>query len=430
MKIKHILIITFSSVFAFVAILTGYRMMVDMQQKKACYEVDLFSLIPPEPKALIYVHNVRTFFANQLIKEATSLIWDETLNSLLINDALLSLHSEGEILYIKTGREDIGQLLAPVKSCFETQKINEKGVDIHIITLTDNRFFCYVYHQGVWIGSLQKRLIVSAIKQLSAKKSLKQDTLFASALKGLGQKVTANIIINTDSIGYFQNPLTPDTPIHPIKKWIGCDLSDAGENVWFSGFIDDENFIDKKDEKPTLNLELIPTNSYLVYQPYGDSCFYISFHATDTVKNGGTVKLISTELPGFKFDKNKENIFCNYVVLADSSETVEAFIASLKQDSLNNVRYSGFSAGLNEGVGCRFDIDLEQVLSEPEQNTLFLPTWIREQKELLSSYNLYYYTTIDESKCLFNLILCPKEGYSLNEKNLATPLLRGRRGGT
>ena len=384
-------------------------MMLDMQRKKERYEADLFTLLPAEPKALIYFHDVRTFFANPLMKKAGAAVWDRVLDGLIVNEALLSLYSEGEILYIKTDRKRMDELIAPLKSDFEAYTIKENGTDVHIITLTDNRFFCYFYHRGVWIGSLRKQLISRAVSSISVGGLLTKEPLFALALKGLGQKVTANIVINTDSIGFFKDPANPNEYIHPVKKWVGCDLSEADNKIWISGLIG-ESFIDEKDEDSVLSSDLVPTNSYLIYRPYRGDRFDVWFHETDAVETGGRVTLEPVELYGAEVDRATGDVYRDYRVSADSSATVNAFVASLKQDSLTNTQYQGLLSGFNETSGCGFEADMARLFACSERgNALFLPEWMWEKRELFSPFYISYYAYIEESKSLFSLVFSPKE---------------------
>jgi len=405
MKIKNILIALFSVLLIAGVVWSGYGMMRDMQQKKTRYEADLFSLVLPEAKALVYFHNTQDFFTHPFVKKTSATVWDDLLNRLIVNEALLSLHPEGAVLYVKASPEEMERLLAPVKSDFETHTINENGTEIAVVTLTDDRFFCYFYHQGVWIGSFRKRLIDRVTTHLTAGASLRGDTLFVYALNGLGQKVAANIVINTDSIGYFRDPSSPESFIHPVKKWLGCDLSIVGGKVWLSG-VTGVDFADGDDKDSTLDASLIPANCYLLCRPYGAAAYHLWFCAGDSVEIGGRVALTATELLEPDAKKLPGLTYRDYFVSADSGAVVNAFIASLKHDSINNVRNQGFLAGLSETALCGFEVDMETLLSVSEPD--FLPSWIGE-REVLLSYNLCYYTYVEENKRLFNLILTPKE---------------------
>ena len=403
MKIKNILIVLFSVLLIVGVAWGGYGMMLDMQQKKTRYEADLFSLVPTEAKALLYFHNTQAFFADPFVKKVSAAVWDDLLNRLIVDEALLSLHPEGAVLYVKASPEEMERLLAPAKSDFETHTVNENGTKIAVITLTDNRFFCYFYHQGVWIGSLRKRLLDRVATHLADGVSLRGDSLFTSALNGLGQKVAANIVINTDSIGYFRDPSNPEVFIHPVKKWLGCDLSTVGGKVWLSGVIGSD-FADEDDNGSTLDANLIPANSYLLCRPYGAEAYHIWFCAGDSVEVGGRVALKATELPDADAKKLPGLAYRDYFVSADSVAVVDAFIASLKRDSINNVQSQGFFADLNVTVECGFEADMATLLSVSTPD--FLPSWMGE-REMLSPYNLRYYTYIEDNKRLFNLILTP-----------------------
>ena len=409
MKIKNILIALFSVLLIVGVAWGGYGMMRDMQQKKMRYEADLFSLVPLEAKALVYFHNTQTFFADPFVKTASATVWDDLLNGLIVNEALLSLHPEGAVLYIKASPEEMEPLLAPVMSDFDAHTINENGTEVSVITLTDDRFFCYFYHQGVWIGSLRKRLLDRVATHLAEGKSLRGDSLFVAALNGLGMKVAANIVINTDSTDYFRDPSNPEAFIHPIKKWVGCDLSTVGGKLWFSGVIG-AGFADEEgveSEVSTLNDNLIPTSSYLLCKPYESAVHYVWFCPEDSVDFTGRVALTATDflepdakkLPGVVF-------YRDYLVLADSLAVVDAFIASLKRDSINNVQEQGFLADLNVTVECGFEADMAMLFSVSTPD--FLPSWM-DNREALSSYNLRYYTYFEDGKHLFNLILTPKQ---------------------
>ncbi|MDD6209197.1 MAG: hypothetical protein PUB21_01160 [Bacteroidales bacterium] len=417
MKIKSIILILFLSLLAVGLFYTGYRTLFRLQEKKIQYDIDLYTLIPPDCKAIFNIHEAHEFLSDSLLKCVAPAFWDTSLDPLIVNDILLSVHNEGCVFYKKMFPEEIDSFLNYMKSDFKAENIKEKDIDIHIITTKDNRFFCYIYHQGVWIGSYRKRLIDRVIENWTIS-PLKQDTAFNEALQGLGNVTIANIILNKDSIlSSFQGCQPFDSALS-IPKWVGCDLSKSDGNLWITGILSNDTRCDSSIHT-FIEPDFFPSNCFLIHAPFNREYYNVCFSSVDSSLQGGKVSIMPiknheqyNQNLQSGFESKEVSIYQDYAIFADSIDVINTFITLLKNDSLEKetsllLSYPALSDDTKE---CLFAVDFEYMLADSTYDTFCIPQLIRERSECFSPYNIFFYTYNEEqSKRFFHLILSPKK---------------------
>ena len=416
MKIRNLLIIIFFLALAVVAIFVACRMLWGLQEKKIRYEVDPYTLIPVDCKAVFHFRDAH-YFSHPVTADFSAVLWDRILNNLIVSDLYISLHHEGAVLYKKMAIEEIEAFLLPLSGGFRRETVRENNTKIHIITTNDNRFFCYLYHQGVWIGSLRKRLLDKVIETLKSENTLRDDSLFSHALEGGGNKVMANVVFNTDSINYIHNSESQESILCSFPhSWVGFDLTQLGNDLWLSGIVTD-NVKKTDNEKRFFMPDLLPYNCFLVYQSCDGYSYDVCFGASDSVSKSGRVKVLPIEshehynrfldeepVPKEVF------IYNDYALFADSISIIDTFVASLAPDSLrmSNSLFELF-ASFDHPKEDVFAVDLGAFLCNTQTLGFLIPAWLWEQKELLLPYSLYHYTYTEENNRFFNLILSPKK---------------------
>ena len=417
MKIRKIFIIIFLSALAVVLVFAAYRMLSGLQEKKVRYDVDLYTLVPADCKAVVRFRDAPGFFSHPITAGISGVLWDSMLNKLITNDLLLSIHPEGAVLYKKMASEEIDAFLLPINSGFKAETRQENNIKIHIITTMDDRFFCYFYHQGVWVGSLRKRLIDKVIGNLkSSNTTLRTDSLFNRALRGLGDNVTANVVINADSIEFICDSVRQQNVLCSFpRSWVGFDLSKMGGNLWLSGIVAYDT-TSVEGEKHLFHPELLPYHSFLAYQPCDGKGYDVCFTMADSVSKSGCVKVLPIESREHYNESLNEElmrkevfIYKDYALFANSDAIIDSFMVSLNDEPLKAKNplvklFATFAPPKEDG----FAVDLGILLCDTIPSGLIIPPWLQALQASLAPYSLYYYTYTDEEKRFFNLILSPK----------------------
>ena len=236
MRIKLILKSFCFIIFFFGLLYVGYTFLTKLQEKKIQYDLDLYSLIPADCYAIFHLHNLSHCLNDSLLSNIFPVLWDRSLNSLLVDEAMISLHDEGAILYKKVSSEITDFFPSNFKSDFDPYMIKGDRINIHVITTTDNRFFCYFYYQGVWVGSYRKRLLDRVVQYWNGY-PLKEEKDFLEVLNGLGKSADANIIMRSDSIPFIGSSAFND--VFFKRCWVGCDLVKNDRDLWLTGLIHD-----------------------------------------------------------------------------------------------------------------------------------------------------------------------------------------------
>ena len=392
----------------------GYTFLAKLQEKKIQYDLDLYSLIPDDCYAIFHLHNLSHCLNDSLLSNIFPVLWDRSLNSLLVDEAMLSLHDEGAILYKKVSSEITDFFPSNFKSDFDPYVIKGDRINIHVITTTDNRFFCYFYYQGVWVGSYRKRLLDRVVQYWNGY-PLKKEKDFLEVLNGLGKSADANIIMRSDSIPFIGSSAFNDVFLK--RCWVGCDLVKNDRDLWFTGLLHDVTNFQSIDSMGVY-MDLFSSNCHTIYIPPGAPFYDVCF-SSDSCLNSQKVSIMFIR-NGDLFNRYINEFFASkavvihrdFAIFADSSEVINSFISVLDQDSCiyNPFVRDLISTSDDEQKGCVLVSDLSFLLSDSTNFNLKLPAWIGDYRYLFHPYQIYYYTYKDSltNNCFFNLILSPQ----------------------
>lgn len=135
----------------------------------------------------------------------------------------ISYHNKGELIYIDATKNMVEQWESAVKQTkfflFSYKTEIYKNRTIKIRSTADDRFFCFTYDQGVFIGSYNKSLLYEAIDACESGNSLKKDISFRASAKNIGSGALAGMLVN-------------------IGKWFSFDISGGKENYVANGYLD------------------------------------------------------------------------------------------------------------------------------------------------------------------------------------------------
>lgn len=219
-----------------------------MEKEKIVMQTDLYSLIAPDPEAILAV-NRAPLFSKTLMKDSavyaalTSKI-PEVYLSVIRNISqniplLLSFHSSGIVLYMPADNERIKKMEDMVfKKLFGSfsPQIQKNG-KIYFVYYpdVDNRFFGYYTYQGICVGSYSKKLL----EKIAQSHQNGQDQI-PSSLKRVRESFDRNAPANlmfrsnlldlrivTDSLAATEWKM-PD-------RWLGADLFVSEGNSCYFG---------------------------------------------------------------------------------------------------------------------------------------------------------------------------------------------------
>lgn len=149
-----------------------------VREEKASSRSDVYALIPPNANTLLAVNRPSVFnrmilnnaslykmFAGEIPEIFLSLIRKNQQMTLIV----FSFHPQGVVCYMQAGSKTAGEIskeILPGKFApYSPQKQTGDGVDFYYYPDTENRFFGYYVHKGVWVGSYSRKLLERAALQ-------------------------------------------------------------------------------------------------------------------------------------------------------------------------------------------------------------------------------------------------------------------------
>lgn len=215
-----------------------------MKESKEVVQTDLFSLTAPDPYAILTVNRPATFarmiLAKPLIYQAFSSEIPEIYLSILkkntdIPSFQLSFHPAGTILYAKADRSTAerieSEILRDTFNSFAPQKQTKDGIVFTYFPDTNNRFFGFYRHNGVWVASYSKKLLeeVAAIQRNNKNYITKeQETL----CKTLDRNAPLNLLIKSEKLDLYTR--TSDSCQWRVSdRWLGADLFESEGNICY-----------------------------------------------------------------------------------------------------------------------------------------------------------------------------------------------------
>lgn len=184
-----------------------------MREEKAGSRSDVYTLIPPNAHTLLAVNRPPVFnrmilnnpplyklFAGEIPEIFLSIIRKNQQMPLIV----FSFHSQGVICYMQAGSKTAGEInkeILPEKfGPYSPQKQTGDGVDFYYYPDTENRFFGYYVHNGVWVGSYSRKLLErAALQQKNGQVLLPADMNSRRAL--LDANAPLNIICRAGELG-------------------------------------------------------------------------------------------------------------------------------------------------------------------------------------------------------------------------------------
>jgi hypothetical protein len=220
-------IISLAAILLMALAIIAYLKVVKNEQSNL--ETDLYTLIPTNASSLLTVNRPDIFNRMMLrvpmLHDVFATEIPEIFLTLIERDhqmpqIVFSFHPQGVLCGMQTGRatrSNIENLLKNMFKPYSPQKQTMYGIDFYYYPDTENRFFGYYFHQGVWVGSYSRKLLERAAgQQLNGKIVLPPE--MRNLLSTLDTNSPANIIYPTLDLGLYGNNRQMD------NRWLAGDL--------------------------------------------------------------------------------------------------------------------------------------------------------------------------------------------------------------
>lgn len=207
----------------------------NMLKEKETARTDLYTLVAPASDAVLSINRPATFtqyiLSRKPEREAFASKIPDIYLSIIQNNRnlpwlLLSFHPQGVVLYAQAGNHLVSQIekntLQNTFGAFAPQKQKRDGITFTYYPDTENRFFGYYQHNGVWVASYSKKLLEKvAHLQQNGQNNLypEQERL----RKSFDKNAPLNLMIQADSLDLYVS-LSDSTEWRLRKYWLGADL--------------------------------------------------------------------------------------------------------------------------------------------------------------------------------------------------------------
>lgn len=226
MQIKQIIKTGIISIFILVILTGGVYAFLKLKNAEKNYHSDLFSLIPTDSYAIFHVHNTEKCdddFPKNFLPETNCFNILPSLGKISGNqEIIISYHNAGELISAIVAGKSLEQWeSAMVQSNFfsfipKTEQY--KKSTIKIWSTAENKFFCYTFYEGIFIGSYNQNLLCKAIDMFESTESLRNDRSFNTCIDMAGNRAIASMLVRSGN-------------------WFSFDISKQQTQYWINGFL-------------------------------------------------------------------------------------------------------------------------------------------------------------------------------------------------
>lgn len=212
-----------------------------MNTGKLSEREDIYKLITADANALLIVNRPGVF--DRMILENQSLynIFASEMPDIFLSfirqnqhlqTIILSYHPQGVVCYIPADSRTISSLEKTLQGTDKTyQPIQQKknGINYYFTPYSENRFFGFYMHNGVWVGSFSRRLLENAAERHQKKES-SLPTEMSRLIKAFDTNAPVNIVFPTEKLDLTIKQ--GNTIAWQIEdKWLGADLFISDGNL-------------------------------------------------------------------------------------------------------------------------------------------------------------------------------------------------------
>ncbi|WP_455628214.1 hypothetical protein [Parabacteroides chinchillae] len=206
-----------------------------MEEEKTAVQTDLYSLIAPEPNALLAVNKpavlTNVILKHQQLHDIFSSYLPDIYLSILqktpsMPSTLFSFHSQGIVMYTHAdGGFDLlieKEVLKPLLGIYSPQKTVKDGITFTYYPESGRQFFGYYQHQGVFVASYSKKLLESvAQQQIKNKRSITKELDKTQQLADIHAPL--NLIVPANKLDLYVN-FNDSLQWRIHDKWLLADV--------------------------------------------------------------------------------------------------------------------------------------------------------------------------------------------------------------
>lgn len=229
------------------AILATWFFFFSIDEKKITVQSDLFSVVAPNPNALLCINRPSMLSKIILSDDYTKKIFAPHLPPVFakiidknpgIPFYLISYHEQGEVIYANATLEQAYQIadniLHPYFSSFDPKRTLIDKAEFTFYALPGNRFFVTYYNQGVWAASFSKKLLDEICLQQKIGQTALSDRIL-SQKKLMDRNAPLNLLMPAPSLD-ISVQINDSIRMGLGNGWVYADLfSSDGKLCCFSG---------------------------------------------------------------------------------------------------------------------------------------------------------------------------------------------------
>lgn len=240
--------LTFSLLVLLILITAVFYFLNGLQYEKQTNRVDLFTIIPPDTYAVLYI-NKNSSFQKLLQQPAPVSVFNDLLPHTYLSilrsatgntSFLIAFCTEGILLYGNTDKKQLASLRKNVFEKLSTDysplKQKYRGSELAYYPAEGKKFLGYYYQNGVFITSYNKRLLEESVLLHKISKPEHTSAQFDLLRKGTNVNVPANFFFQLPKL-HLDIPV--DSPLACIRpgQWTSMDISSQQEAICGFGVI-------------------------------------------------------------------------------------------------------------------------------------------------------------------------------------------------
>ncbi|MDH6357394.1 hypothetical protein [Parabacteroides sp. PF5-9] len=236
---KEIIIVSITILVTFFAV---WHFFGKLEEEKQTVDIDLYSLVAPNPNALIAVNRPSIFSRLILSQTAMQDIISQHIPDIFLSiieacptqsSLLFSIHPQGVVFLAKADAKSLVQIekkaISPLFNTYKPQHQVKENITFNYLPDTENRFFGYYLHNGFLVASYSKKLLEEvASKQMDFLAWIPSEITMAA--NAFDSNAPMNILFQADSLNLYTS-ITDSTEWRIQNQWLAADIFTSEGNI-------------------------------------------------------------------------------------------------------------------------------------------------------------------------------------------------------
>ncbi len=223
-----------------------------MKTEKASERDNIYALVPSDVNAMLVINRPGVFSRMVLEKQSFFDLFASRIPEMFLllirenqnlQSMILSFHPQGVVCYMPASSKLINSIEKGLQRVFNYSPIvqTQDGIDYYYYPVSGNAFFGYYVHDGIWVGSLSKKLLEETAIQTSEKQTLMPPEM-RKLVRNFDINAPLNIIFPTEDMNLQLEQ--ERTIVWRIEdRWLGADLFVSEGDLCGYGFLPYESNI-------------------------------------------------------------------------------------------------------------------------------------------------------------------------------------------